>query len=112
MANSSYDMLERYLEQQVAVYSALIEKALKKNKDINTLPDQDVSLVEDLIAVLKPLKTVTLSTESTPSVSMILPLKTTVLNSVKPNEEDSPNCERSQGCHQRKPDGKVLHFLS
>lgn len=28
--------------------------------------------------------------EFTPSVSMILPLKTTVLDSVAPNEEDSP----------------------
>ena len=31
-----------------------------------------------------------MSTESTPSVSMIMPLKTTVLKSVEPNEEDSP----------------------
>ncbi|KAI4791001.1 hypothetical protein KUCAC02_034269, partial [Chaenocephalus aceratus] len=39
--NSSYDMVERYIEQQAAVYSALTEKALKKNKNINTLSDQD-----------------------------------------------------------------------
>ena len=31
--NSSYDMLERYLEQQAGVSSALTEKTLKKNKD-------------------------------------------------------------------------------
>ena len=36
--SSSYDMLERYLEQQAAVYSILTEKALKK-KDISTLSD-------------------------------------------------------------------------
>ena len=38
-----------------------------------------MGLVEDLTAVLKPLKTVTtlVTTESTPSVSTILPLKTT-----------------------------------
>jgi len=90
--NSSYDMLERYLELQAAVYSALTEKALKKNKEISTLSDQDVKTAEEVLEVLKPLKTITtlMSTESTPSPSMILPLKTTVLNSMAPNEEDSP----------------------
>ncbi|KAK7921885.1 hypothetical protein WMY93_008787 [Mugilogobius chulae] len=90
--NSSYDMLERYLEQQAAVYSALTEKALKKNKDINTLNDQDVVMAEELLDVLKPLKTITtlMSTESTASVSMILPLKTTVLHSMQARPGDSP----------------------
>lgn len=89
--NSSYDMLERYLEQQAAVYSALTEKVLKKNKDITTLSDQDGRMAE-VLEVLKLLKTLTtlMSTEATPSVSMILPLKTTVLNSMEPNEEDCP----------------------
>ncbi|XDV29349.1 hypothetical protein PO909_032486, partial [Leuciscus waleckii] len=83
---------ERYLEQQAAVYSALTEKTLKKNKEISTLSDQDLKIAEDVLEVLKPLKTITtlMSTESTPSVSMILPLQTTVLNSMAPNEEDSP----------------------
>lgn len=38
--NSSYDMLERYFEQQAAVSSALTEQALKK-KAISTLSDQE-----------------------------------------------------------------------
>lgn len=90
--NSSHDMLERYLEQQAAVYSALTEKILKKNKDITTLSDQDVRMAEEIVEVLKPLKTITtlISTEATPSASMILPLKTTVLKSMEPSEEDSP----------------------
>lgn len=89
--NTSYDMVERYLEQQAAVYSALTEKALK-NKDIATLSDQDVRMAEDIIEVLKPLKTTTtlMSTETTPSVSMILPLKTRIQKSMESNEEDSP----------------------
>ena len=68
--NSSYDMVEQYLEQQAAVYSALTEKALKKNKNINTLGDQDVRMAEEVIEVLKPLKTITtlMCTETTPSV--------------------------------------------
>lgn len=89
---SSYDMGERYIEHQAAVYSALTEKALKKNKDIATLSDQDVKVVEQVLEVLNPLKTVTkiMSTKPTPSVSMILPLQTTFLKSMEPKEEDSP----------------------
>lgn len=90
--NSTYDMLERYLEQQAAVYSALTDKTLKKNvRDIITLSDDDVKVAEEVFQVLKPLKTVTtlLSTETAPSVSMILPLKTKVLQSMAPSEEDS-----------------------
>ena len=52
-------MLERYLEQQAAVYSALTEKVIKKNKDITTLSDQDVRMAEEIVEVLKPLKTIT-----------------------------------------------------
>ncbi|KAJ8356524.1 hypothetical protein SKAU_G00193180 [Synaphobranchus kaupii] len=68
--NSTYDMLEGYLEQQAAVYSALTDKTLKKNiKDIVTLSD-DVKVAEEVLQVLKPLKMVAtlLSTETAPSV--------------------------------------------
>lgn len=93
--NSSYDMVERYLEQQAAVYSALTEKTLKKHKDINTLSDQDVRMAEVVIEVLKPLKNVTplICTETTPSVSMILPLKTMLLKAMGENEGDRPTAK-------------------
>nr|XP_029497654.1 uncharacterized protein LOC115113798 [Oncorhynchus nerka] len=89
--NFTYDMLESHLEQQAAVYSALTDKTLEKHKDIITLSDDDVKVAEEFLQVLKPLKTVTklLSTETAPSVSMILPLKTRVLQSMAPSEEDS-----------------------
>lgn len=89
--NSTY-MLERYLEQQAAIYSALTGNTLKKNvKDIITLSDDDVRVAEEVLQVIKPLKTVTslLSTETSPSVSMILPLKTRILQSMAPSVEDS-----------------------
>ena len=58
--NSSHDMLERYLEQQAAVFSAFMDRSVKKNiKDIVTLSDADIKLAEDVIQVLKPLKTIT-----------------------------------------------------
>lgn len=90
--NSSYDMLTHYSEQQAAVYSALTEKDVKKSaKDLITLSDQDVTVLEDVVQVLKPLKTVTtlLSSEQQPTVSMVLPLKHTILTSMKHSDTDS-----------------------
>ncbi|RXN15602.1 zinc finger BED domain-containing 1-like protein [Labeo rohita] len=90
--NSSHDMLERYLEQQAAVFSALTDKSVKKSiKDIVTLSDDDVKLAEDVVQVLKPLKTVTtlMSTEQIPTISMILPLKHRILASMKHSGPDS-----------------------
>lgn len=50
-----------------------------------------MKVAEEVLQLLKPLKTVTtlLSTENAPSVSMILPLKTRILQSICANEEDS-----------------------
>ncbi|KAM9350016.1 E3 SUMO-protein ligase ZBED1 [Symphorus nematophorus] len=90
--NTTYDMLERYLEQQAAIYSALMEKDVKKHlKDISVLTDGEAKLAEDLIRILKPLKNVTtlMSTETSPSVSMIIPLQKMILKSMTPSEEDS-----------------------
>lgn len=55
------------------------------------MPDDDVKVAEEVLQLFKPLKTVTtlLSTESAPSGSMILPLKTRILQSMCANEEDS-----------------------
>lgn len=54
--NSSYDMLERYLEQQPAIFAARISKDVKTHlKDVVTLSDNDVTQAEELIQILKPL---------------------------------------------------------
>ena len=64
-------MLERYLEQQAAIFSAH-----KNIRDIVTLSDDDVKVAEEILQAFKPLKVVTtlLSAESAPPVSMVLPL--------------------------------------
>lgn len=56
--NSSYNLMERYLEQKTVVYSALTERALKR-KEIANQTDVEVSIVESVIVVMKPLKTIT-----------------------------------------------------
>lgn len=90
--NTIYDMMERYLEQPPAIYSALMDKNVKKNvKDIAVLSDSELRPAKEMINLLKPLKTITtlLSTETTPSLSMVLPLKTVILKSMQPVEDDS-----------------------
>ncbi|XP_055004637.1 E3 SUMO-protein ligase ZBED1-like [Boleophthalmus pectinirostris] len=89
--NSSYEMVERYLEQQAAIYSALAERNVR-TKDITNLSDQELSCAENIVEVMKPLKTITavISTETSPSISMILPLQTTILKSTEKNTADAP----------------------
>ena len=92
--NTAQDMLARYVEQQPAIYSALtMDKTLRShiNKDMAILTDDEQKMAEQLIEVLKPLKTVTtlMSSETTPTISMILPLKEMILKSTAPADEDS-----------------------
>lgn len=85
-------MLSCYLEQQAAVFATLTTKEVKKNvKELVTLSDEDVANAEDVIQVLKPLKTLTtmLCSEQMPTVSMILPLKEMILKSMTAVESDS-----------------------
>lgn len=66
-------MLERFLELQPAVYATLVSKDLKsKEKDtIATLSEDDITLAENVMTVLVPLRTVTtaLCSESMPTAS-------------------------------------------
>lgn len=80
--NTVYDMLERYVEQQAASYSALMDKHVKKNvRDIRVLTDCEAKQAEDLVEILKPLKTVT--------TLMSIPLKKMILKCMTPRDEDS-----------------------
>ena len=57
------------------MYSALTSKDISsvKEKDLNTLSDEDISLAEELIACLKPMKDITtmLCMESEPTKSVV-----------------------------------------
>ncbi|KAE8295674.1 hypothetical protein D5F01_LYC06609 [Larimichthys crocea] len=90
--NSSLDMLERYLELQPAVAAALLSPEVRRNaREIDTLDNLDIRDAEDIMKLLKPLKIVTtvLSDEQNPTVSLIVPLKHTIEQSMLPVEEDS-----------------------
>lgn len=90
--NSSYDMLDRYLEQQTAVTAARMSPEVRRNaRDINTLDISDITVAEDLVKLLKPLKTATtvLCDEKLPTVSLIIPMKTMIEQSMAPDANDS-----------------------
>ncbi|KAL1250525.1 hypothetical protein QQF64_018321 [Cirrhinus molitorella] len=47
--NSTYDMSERYVEQQAAIYSAVMDKDMKKKvKDIALLTEKDDTEIHDI----------------------------------------------------------------
>ncbi|KAJ8353682.1 hypothetical protein SKAU_G00212490 [Synaphobranchus kaupii] len=90
--NSSLDMLERYLKHQSAVAATLLSPYVRRNaREIDTLDHADINDAEDIVKLLKPMKTATtvLSDEKTPTVSLIVPLKHMIESSMAPNEEDS-----------------------
>jgi hypothetical protein len=90
--NSSFDMIERYLEQEPAIHAALSSPEVKKNiKDIVTLSSDDICDAERIMKVLEPLKTVTniMCAEHTPTVSLIYPMKAVILENMSGNVHDS-----------------------
>uniref|UniRef100_A0A672JRG1 BED-type domain-containing protein n=1 Tax=Salarias fasciatus TaxID=181472 RepID=A0A672JRG1_SALFA len=91
--NSALDMIERFLEQQPAICAALLSPQVRKSaSDICTLSDMDVSAAEEIATALKPLKDAThiMSEDSTPTLSVIAPLHTQLLNDTAGVAADAP----------------------
>ncbi|KAJ8316092.1 hypothetical protein KUTeg_006106 [Tegillarca granosa] len=85
-------MIERFLEQQPAIISALSSPEVKRNvKDIVTLTEEDINQAEQAMDVLKPLKTVTtiMCDEKCPTISMIIPMKYRIIDNLCENPVDS-----------------------
>ena len=90
--NSSYDMVDRYLEQQAAVMAVLTQSDVRRNaRDICTLSDEDITHLEELSIILKPLSTITamLCDAGRPTLSLVLPLKERLLQTLPPLDSDS-----------------------
>lgn len=75
--NSSLDMLERFWEQQPAVLNTLMSRKVKKGEDIASMTEEDMTLIEEVIKLMSPLKVATtlLSEEKQPTISMISPIQ-------------------------------------
>lgn len=82
----------RFVEQQPAVLATLLTKEVRKNYSDALPSDETLADMEMLVKILEPLKTVTtlLCAEGSPTVSMIIPLKSQLLHSLQILETDSP----------------------
>ncbi|CAI5660966.1 unnamed protein product [Oreochromis niloticus] len=71
----------------------MADNTVKKSmKTIQNLTQEEHALAENLVTVMKTLKTVTvmMCEASSPTASMILPLKMNILNSMAQSDDDSP----------------------
>ncbi len=90
--NSSYDMIERFLEQQPAIYAALLSSEVRKSeKDVFTLNEADITCAEEMLKALKPMKNATLvmSEESMPTLSVIAPLYSKLVTGTEESLDDT-----------------------
>lgn len=90
--NSSYDLLERFIEQQTAIIATMICPEVRKSeKDLASFSDQEITQAEEAVEILAPIKKITtvMCDEKDPSISMLYPLKLRVLKFARPKEGDS-----------------------
>lgn len=102
--NSCLDMVSRYLEQRVAIMAALealkaarVGKKKKKEQDLAyDISGDDVTALGDLVSVLQSFKDVTMmiSSETTVTVSVILPMTAGLLEGLT---EETTEKEREEG---------------
>ena len=81
--NSTFEMVQRYLEQQAAVQATLVDKDLrKKERDMPSLTDTEITSAEELVKVLEPMKTATtlMCDEKIPTLSIVYPLFQKLIN--------------------------------
>ncbi|XP_049577871.1 E3 SUMO-protein ligase ZBED1-like [Syngnathus scovelli] len=91
--SSAFEMVSRFLEQQPAITATLLSPQVRRSeKDLCTLSEVDVTNAEDIIAAFKPLKdaTTVMSTERSPTISRIAPLRAKLLNETKDSPGMSP----------------------
>ncbi|XP_029913137.1 zinc finger BED domain-containing protein 1-like [Myripristis murdjan] len=90
--NSSHDMLERFLEQQPAVFATLMSRELRKGEEVNSLNEKDICNAEDIVRLMAPVKVVTtiLCEDEMPTVSMIAPLRAKLKKHFEAADEDTP----------------------
>ncbi|XP_046552756.1 E3 SUMO-protein ligase ZBED1-like isoform X3 [Haliotis rubra] len=82
-------MVDRYLEQQPAIQAPLLMKDFRKTGDTHlptSLNEVDMSIAEDIVQVMKPMKTATtvMCDEQQPTLSVVYPLYSSLLKSTAP----------------------------
>ena len=90
--NSTLDMLERYIELEMAVLAALHSPEIKKKQtDLDNLSPNDIQNICQTISVLQPLKTATtaMCEAGTPTASSVLPLLNSILTAMAAESSDT-----------------------
>uniref|UniRef100_A0A3B3D8W0 BED-type domain-containing protein n=1 Tax=Oryzias melastigma TaxID=30732 RepID=A0A3B3D8W0_ORYME len=88
--NSSYDMLDHFLEQQPAVFASLMSREVRRGEDVNTLTEEDLAAVEAIVKLMKPVKVATalLCEEDNPTLSMVAPVQAKLKKHFKPLNDE------------------------
>ncbi|XP_076135696.1 E3 SUMO-protein ligase ZBED1-like [Alosa pseudoharengus] len=89
--NSSHDMLERFLEQQPAIFATLMSRELRKGEDVSTLNENDLCNAEDMVKVMAPVKVITtvMCEDEQPTISMMAPLRAKLKKHFQATTEDT-----------------------
>lgn len=89
--NSSFDMLQRFLEQQPAVFATLMSREIRKGEEVNSVTERDICNAEDIVKLMAPVKVVTtvMCEEEQPTISMTAPLRSKLQNHFEATDEDT-----------------------
>ena len=90
--NSSYDMLQRFLELLPAILAACMSSEVRKNfKDIVTINENDITAIEDSVALLSCLKEITkcVCEEKNPTISLVHPMQSKIISDMAVADGDS-----------------------
>lgn len=119
--NSSYLMVQRYIEQQVAILATFTDDKLSKSIKAligESITPGDFSNAETFIKLMEPMyrATLAISEDSKPTVGIILPLLGKLKAHYSPQESDNA-CAKAikkavlTDLNKRYQDEKVVHFL-
>ena len=91
-------MVERYVEQLPAIIATFMDERVKKNSEARRLQktsDDDVSMAEEFLKIMKVLKvsTTSMSSEKLPTAGLILPMLSKIEKLFSVSEEDSTNVQ-------------------
>ncbi|WAR31459.1 ZBED1-like protein [Mya arenaria] len=98
--NSTYDMLQRYVDEHEAITATLSSSELRKNaKGIVTLSPDEITDLEAVMCVLGPLKTITtiMCDARHPTISLVLVFKNKITSAMVISENDSDLIKAMKG---------------
>lgn len=90
--DSAHDMVQRLLEQQPAIAAAPLSSEVRKcEKDVCTLTEEGITAAEEIVTVMKPMKTATVAMEEekTPTLSAVAPVLAHLLKDLQESPSDS-----------------------